>query len=158
MKKTLVIFVLFILSIFTNLTIEKSYGRKPAVLPVSGISIDDLEPVTEEQAKGYEFKNELTKSEEVFKRNPSQLDMQVTTETRSEVLPALILFLILLPIGLWISVMKAKKIAPKAASTEVDINQAVAQVVDIKSRQEVAKLKTKENLEDKKETHLPKAS
>jgi hypothetical protein len=158
MKKTLVIFVLFILSIFTNLTIEKSYGRKPAVLPVSGISIDDIEPVTEEQAKGYEFKNELTKSEEVFKRNPSQLDMQVTTETRSEVLPALILFLILLPIGLWISVMKAKKVAPKVTSAEVDNNQVVAQVVDIKSRQEVAKLKTKENLDENKDKQLPKAS
>jgi hypothetical protein len=57
MKKTAVIFILFLLSIFTNLTIEKSYGRKPAVLPVSGISIDQLEPVSNESIKGYEFKN-----------------------------------------------------------------------------------------------------
>ena len=158
MKKTLVIFVLFVLSIFTNLTIEKSYGRKPAVLPVSGISIDDLEPVTEDQAKGYEFKNEQTKSEEVLKRNPSQLDMQVTTETRSEVLPALILFLILLPVGLWISIMKAKNLTPKVEAVVPYKAEEVGQVVDLKSRQDLAKSKSKETNKDSDDKQFPKAS
>ncbi len=155
MKKTLIIFTLFLLSIFTNLTIEKSYGRKPAVLPVSGISIDDLEPVNEEQARGYEFKNEQIKSEELTKRDPSQLDQKVVTEsTRSEVLPAIILFLILLPVGLWISVMKAKRVTGKEVKVQVEATSQVevplAEVVELKPRQDKAT--------QKEESKLPKAS
>lgn len=163
MKKTLIIFSLFILSIFTNLTIEKSYGRKPAVLPVSGISIDDLEPVNSEQAQGYEFKNTQIKSEEVIKRDPSNLDVQVITANRSEVLPALILFLILLPAGLWISVMKAKKVSTKVANENVaeNDNVAIAEVVDLKSRQNKAKNNSsegnKDGNKDDKDKHYPKA-
>lgn len=121
-----------------------SFARKPAVEPVSGISIDQYDDVSPEKATPYNFNQEKTKKlvpidtkKEVKQRTLNQLE-EKTTSTTNQIL--VLLMVMTLPIAVWLGLMKGVK----------DLDQEVPNnVVD---------LNTKKPSNDDDDMNFPKAS
>ncbi|MFT6068207.1 MAG: hypothetical protein ACJAT2_002921 [Bacteriovoracaceae bacterium] len=83
-----------------------AFARKPAVEPVTGISIDEYKEVPPSQAKGYnwnEGESKVTTEAVAPKGDPSKLPSRTISEaTEPNLKPAFILVLLLvLPFGIW---------------------------------------------------------
>lgn len=69
MKKTTPI---LIIALATTLLTSTSYARKPAVLPVTGISIDDQPQIDQSKAQRFDFSSEQPKLTRVPASNPKK--------------------------------------------------------------------------------------
>ncbi|MBK24365.1 MAG: hypothetical protein CME70_10245 [Halobacteriovorax sp.] len=86
-----------------------AFARKPAVEPVTGISIDDYKEVPPEQAKGFDWNNENknlrveANSKPAIKVDVTKLpEQEIMTVSTPDLTPAIILMMMLaLPFGIW---------------------------------------------------------
>ena len=97
--KKLLILLIFLLPL-------SAFARKPAIEPVTGISIDDYKEVPPSQAKGYNWNEEnkkVTTEAIAPKGDVTKLPSRsISEETAPDLKPAIILVLLLvLPFGIW---------------------------------------------------------
>lgn len=97
--KKLLILLIFLLPL-------SAFARKPAIEPVTGISIDDYKEVPPSQAKGYNWNEEnkkVTAEAIAPKGDVTKLPSRsISEETAPDLKPAIILVLLLvLPFGIW---------------------------------------------------------
>lgn len=86
-----------------------SFARKPAVEPVTGISIDEYKDVPPSQAQGYDWnQGQTTKTKKVNqvaapKGDVTKLpEQEITMTSVPDLTPAVMLmFMLLLPFGIW---------------------------------------------------------
>jgi hypothetical protein len=102
-----------LLSLVTIFLPVYANGRGPAVLPVSGISIDDYKEIPPSKAKGYRFNKGKPKSlnrKMASGFNPSNIENKTSKQVydaKSSWPISIFLFLLLtMPFGLWFSIMK----------------------------------------------------
>ncbi len=110
MKKNILILL------FSFLTVFNLYGRSPAVEPVMGLSIEEYETVSPENATPYDFAETTTEAKAPARAPaievpssfeftaPSRTFSQVEAETR--VPPYLIFMALLLPLIVWFGLLK----------------------------------------------------
>ncbi|WP_127718096.1 hypothetical protein [Halobacteriovorax sp. HLS] len=104
-----------------------SFARKPAVEPVTGISIDQYDDVAPEKATPYNFNQKKTKAltpvktkKEVKQKTLNQMQ-EKTTSTTNQVL--VLLMVMVLPIAVWLGLMKGvKDLDHEAPNNVVDLN------------------------------------
>lgn len=84
------------------------FARKPAVEPVTGISIDHYKDVPPSQAQGFDWTSDKEAKPSKTNNTQSKLDVdklpeqQITDTTGPDLTPAIILFfLLVLPFGIW---------------------------------------------------------
>lgn len=99
---------LLILALFT-LPLS-SFARKPAVEPVTGISIDEYKEVPPSQAQGYNWNKKNTESLKVKENTAPQVkgdvsalpEREISSTTGPNLTPAIVLFfMLILPFGIW---------------------------------------------------------
>lgn len=133
----------FIIFLFlTLLTTSMSFARKPAVQPVSGISIDQYNDVPPSKATPFDFtqpknnKKAAPAKKAVKETNLEKMDDVKSTTNKTIV----VLMVCLLPIAVWLGLMKGVK----------DMDQdSPSNIVDLDSRR---------NNNDDDDHNIPKAS
>ncbi|MBT7610671.1 MAG: hypothetical protein HN576_13005 [Bacteriovoracaceae bacterium] len=89
-------------------------SRRPAVEPVSGISIEDYKVIPPSQAKGYQFSRGKPSSlirNTASGFNPSSIEKktskQIYDSTSNWPISIFLFLLVIMPFGLWFSIMKS---------------------------------------------------
>ena len=103
----------FTFTLFLAIASNQSFARKPAVEPVSGISIDQYDDVPPAKANPYDFNQGKTKELAPAKRSKAVKkttldDMKSSKKSRTnQVIVLLMVFL--LPVAVWLGLMKGIK-------------------------------------------------
>lgn len=133
-----------------------AHARKPAVLPVTSISIDDYKDVPPSEAKGYNWANKDTVKTPTAKkpvaRTPAIQRYDFNQSNTSGPSIPVIAFLVLmfgLPMALWWGIMKGLD-----QPEELDNDSSGSEVVDLNS--ERAKRESNSDNDDD-DFHFPKA-
>lgn len=122
--RNIIKFVIFTL-IFGLLSFQ-SFARKPAVEPVSGISIDQYADVPPSKAKPFDFTQGQTKKLAPAKKGKTvkkttMEDMRTTKSRTNKILVIVMVFL--LPVAVWLGLMKGiKDLDIEEPSNVVDLN------------------------------------
>jgi hypothetical protein len=117
-------FIIF--TLFVGLLSPHSFARKPAVEPVSGISIDHYDDVAPSKAKPYDFNQKKTKKLGAAKKTKevkktTLKEMKTKKSRTNQVIVILMVFL--LPVAVWLGLMKGiKDLDTEALDNVVDLN------------------------------------
>ncbi|PIK14979.1 hypothetical protein [Halobacteriovorax sp. JY17] len=112
------------------ITSSMTFARKPAVEPVSGISIDQYDDVAPSKATPFDFtQNEKSKSLAPVRKSPvKETNVEMMDDSKSTTNKTIVILMIcLLPIAVWLGLMKGVK----------DLEEEVpSNVVDLDSKRE----------------------
>lgn len=96
----------------TLVTSSMAFARKPAVEPVTGISIDQYDDVAPSKATPFKFGQEKTKNmaPAKSKKEVKQTSIKDNNESKSQTNKIIVILMVsLLPIAVWLGLMKGIK-------------------------------------------------
>lgn len=133
-----------------------TFGRSPAVEPITGISIDEYKEVSPKQDPGFNWRQSdfVQETSLIATRQPAERLLIKQTRSQKKSWPTyLFLFsLISLPFVLWYSIMKGLDNKSLQTYEGIDpIHSATANTVDLNQEREKRK-------KDEEDQSLPKAS
>lgn len=103
-----------------------AFARKPAVEPVTGISIDQYDDVHPSKAKAYDFNLKNTKKLAPAKsaKKVKQTSLEQMKDKKSKVNQGIVILLVfLLPVAVWLGLMKGiKDFDQEVPNNVVDLN------------------------------------
>jgi hypothetical protein len=115
-----------ILFLFMILVTSNVFARKPAVEPVTGLSIDQYDDVHPSKAKAYDFNNKKTKKLAPVKapKKVKQTSLEQMKDKKSGINQGLVVLMVfLLPVAVWLGLMKGiKDFDEEVPNNVVDLN------------------------------------
>ena len=108
------------------LVTSTAFGRKPAVEPVTGLSIDQYDDVHPSKAKAYDFNTNKTKKLAPAKgaKKVKQTSIDQMKDKKSKMNQGIVLLMVfLLPVAVWLGLMKGvKDLDQEVPNNVVDLN------------------------------------
>ncbi len=111
-----------------------AFARKPAVEPVTGISIDQYDDVSPSKATPFSFGQAKTKNlaPAKTKKEVKQTSLKQTSESGSQTNKIIVILMVcLLPIAVWLGLMKGiKDLDQEEMNNVVDLNSKRKDTLD----------------------------